>query len=52
MSFATSLHSIPLSPPVEIPDPAAAEDVTKIVPGFIHDHVNCKFFESWYNKGK
>lgn len=40
------------SAPVDIPDPAAAEDATKNAPEFIHDPNAGKLFELWYNKYK
>ncbi|KAM3182458.1 hypothetical protein ACTXT7_012334 [Hymenolepis weldensis] len=47
--FAPSLYSTKPSPPVEIPDPAAIENVTKIVPEFSHDHSEpCRM--GWENR--
>ncbi|VUZ54290.1 unnamed protein product [Hymenolepis diminuta] len=51
--FSVSLsYYIKPSASVEIPNPAAAEDITRSVPKFIQDPKSGKFFESWYNEHK
>ncbi|VDL19498.1 unnamed protein product [Hymenolepis diminuta] len=50
-SVNSSVYTKP-SAPVEIPDPATVEAITKYVLEFLHEQKSGKFFEPWYSERK